>query len=219
MIEKPRDFIKAIPHLSFVQNKDSVEFLKARHRSMSEHHFFSEMEFSTDRDEIKSWAPLLLEGRDDDTPIAATKMNAGTEVDFGCVAKKLIHWLSKQEGCSVHTSHRVRDLTKTPEGWAVTIKDVATGESFIEQTKFVFVGAGGGSLPLLQKSGIKECKTYGGFPIGGQWLVCKNADIVSKHHAKIYGQAELLGICFLGEVVESIMRGGDRGLYLASPLV
>lgn len=191
MIDMPKDFIKPVPHLSFVQSKEQVNFLKARHRSMSEHHFFMDMEFSSDREQIKSWAPLLLEGRDDDTPIAATKMDAGTEVNFGCIAEKLINWLADQQGCDAHTNHRVTDLKEIPEGWMLTIKNLKTGESFVEQSRFVFVGAGGSSLPLLQKSGIKECKTYGGFPIGGQWLVCKNPDLVTKHHAKIYGQADL----------------------------
>lgn len=191
MVDEPSEFIKSIPHLSFVKTEKQVEFLKARYRSLVRHPFFKDMEFTTERSEIGAWAPLLLEGRDDAEPIAATMMRAGTEVNFGCIAEKLIHWFSEQPFCAAHTCHKVLDLDEIPEGWTVTIKNVKTGEIFVEKAKFVFVGAGGGTLPLLQKSGIEECKTYGGFPVGGQWLVCKNPDLVNKHHAKIYGQAEL----------------------------
>jgi len=189
MADNPRDFINQVQHISFVHGAEQVDFLKARHAGMAAHHFFSEMAYSTDRAVIKEWAPLLVEGRAPGVPIAATKMNAGTDVNFGSISRKLLDWLSRQEGCGIATSHRVVDLDKTDAGWDVSIKDLATGKIRHNRAKFVFVGAGGGSLHLLQKSGIPEARGLGGFPIGGQWLVCDNPEVVGKHQAKVYGQA------------------------------
>lgn len=187
MIDRPKDFINPIPHLSFVHGEEQVDFLRARHEEMSAHHFFREMEFSTDRAEIARWAPLLLDGRGD-VPIGATKMDAGTDVNFGALSRKLIAWLSRQPECGVVCGHRVVGLGRSGSGWRVRVKELATKCIRENQAGFVFIGAGGGSLPLLQKSGIEESKGVGGFPIGGQWLVCDNSEIVKRHHAKVYGQ-------------------------------
>ena len=187
MIENPRDFIRPVPHLSFVHGEKMVNFLRARHAAMQAHPFFADMEFSTDRAEIERWAPLLTEGRSD-VPIAATKMDAGTDVDFGTLSRKLLAWLAKQPGCAVSAGQRVVDLDRTADGWNVKVKDASTGAIHRTRAKFVFVGAGGGSLPLLQKAGIPESRGLGGFPIGGQWLICENPEVVAKHQAKVYGQ-------------------------------
>jgi len=189
MIDNPREFINPVPHLSFVHGREQVEFLKARHAGLAAHHFFKEMEFSTDRETIGRWAPLLVEGRDPDVPIAATKMDAGTDIDFGNISRKLLNWLGRQDGCGIAGGHRVVDIRKSGDGWEVHAKDLATGELRKNRTKFVFVGAGGGSLLLLQKADIEESRGLGGFPIGGQWLICDNPGIVKKHQAKVYGQA------------------------------
>lgn len=188
MVGSPKEFINPVPHISFVHGQDQVDFLRARHAALSAHHFFSSMAYSTDRHEISNWAPLLTEKRGD-VPIAATKMDAGTDVNFGNIARKLLTWLANQPNCGIASSHRVTDLQKKSDGWEVTVKDLTTGQYKKNRAKFVFIGAGGGSLPLLQKSGIPESKGLGGFPIGGQWLVCENPEIVSKHQAKVYGQA------------------------------
>jgi len=188
MVDKPSEFINPVPHLSFVHGTEQVDFLEARHAGMAAHHFFSEMEYTTDRTTIASWAPLLTEGRGD-VPIAATKMDGGTDVNFGAISRKLLLWLAAQEGCGVATGHRVVDLERVLAGWRLSIRDLATGEIRHNTAKFVFIGAGGGSLPLLQKAGIPEARGLGGFPIGGQWLICENPDIVTRHQAKVYGQA------------------------------
>ncbi|GAA5508171.1 malate dehydrogenase (quinone) [Novipirellula caenicola] len=189
MIDSPHEFINPVPHISFVHGQEQVDFLKARYEAMSSHHFFADMEFSTDRDTIRQWAPLLVNGRDS-TPIAATRMTSGTDVNFGSLSRKLIQWLADQEGCGVATHHRVSDLHRTAHGWDVTVRDLTRKQTFKTSAKFVFIGAGGGSLPLLQKSGIPESKGFGGFPIGGQWLVCDDPAIVAQHQAKVYGQAQ-----------------------------
>jgi malate dehydrogenase (quinone) len=188
MAERPKDFINPVQHISFVHGDEQVDFLKARYTAMASHHFFREMEYTTDRATIATWAPLLLEGRGN-VPIATTKMDAGTDVNFGEISRKLLTWLGSQEGCGIATGHRVVGLMRKGGGWEVRAKNLTTGEVRVNRAKFVFVGAGGGSLPLLQKSGIPEAKGLGGVPIGGQWLVCDNPEIVAKHQAKVYGQA------------------------------
>jgi malate dehydrogenase (quinone) len=187
MVQNPKDFINPLPHISFVHGQAMVDYLRARYEGMSAHHFFSTMEFTTDRATIGKWAPLLTENRAD-VPIAATKMDNGTDVNFGAISRKLVDWLSNQPNCGVASHHRVIDLKKSGSGWDVTVKDLSTGDIRQNHAKFVFVGAGGGSLPLLQKAGIPEAKGLGGFPIGGQWLICENPEIVNQHQAKVYGQ-------------------------------
>ncbi len=188
MIEQPREFIRPLPHISFVHGQEQVDFLKSRHAGLAAHPFFRSMQYSTDRSKIAEWAPLLMEGREN-IPVAATWMDKGTDVDFGVAARKLLGWLAKQKDCHVSASHRVTNIRDLGDKWQVTVKNLKTGDIFHNRAKFIFVGAGGGSLPLLQKSGIPQSKGLGGFPIGGQWLVCKNPDIVARHQAKVYGQA------------------------------
>ena len=189
MIENPKDFINPVQHISFVKGADQVEFLRDRFKGMSAHHFFAPMEFTTDRARIGSWAPLLTEGRDPAEPIAATKMDLGTDVNFGNVSRKLLTWLARQPGCGVAASHQVVGLKKLADGrWLVDVKNRKTGEKLKATAKFVFVGAGGGSILLLQKAGLPEAKGLGGFPIGGHWLVCDDPAIVARHPAKVYGQ-------------------------------
>ena len=186
MIDRPSEFINAVPHISFVYGQEQVDFLKSRFEGMSAHPFFSEMEYTEDPDQIGEWAPLLMEGREG-MPVAATRMEAGTDVNFGELSRKLIHWMGGQEGCSFYSHNRVTDLNRCTDGWELTIKDLKTGITRSQRAKFVFIGAGGGSLLLLQKAGVPEIKGYGGFPIGGQWLVCDDPEIVKKHDAKVYG--------------------------------
>ncbi len=189
MIDSPRDFINPVPHISFVHGASQLEFLRDRHAAMSAHHFFRQMEFSTDKDEVSSWAPLLITGRNDE-PIAATRMDDGTDVNFGSLSRKLIHWLAAQDGCGVASSHRVMGIQQGSNGWNIRVRDRLRNKVREDSARFVFIGAGGGSLPLLQKSGIPESKGFGGFPIGGQWLVCDDPKIVAQHQAKVYGQAQ-----------------------------
>ncbi|HQY06784.1 MAG TPA: malate dehydrogenase (quinone) [Lacunisphaera sp.] len=194
MIDNPKEFINPVQHISFVHGDDQVKFLKSRFAGMSAHHFFASMEFSTDRAKIGSWAPLLTEGRDPAVPIAATKMDGGTDINFGNVSRKLLAWLGQQEGCAVAAGHKVVGLKRggpvsaPAASWHVTTRNLKTGEEHTVTAKFVFVGAGGGSLPLLQLAGLPEAKGLGGFPIGGHWLVCDDPAIVAKHQAKVYGQ-------------------------------
>ena len=186
MMTNPREFIQPVPHLSFVHGADTVDFLRKRYEGMAAHHFFQGIEYSTNRDTIAKWAPLLLAGCGD-VPIAATKVDAGTDVNFGAISRNLLHWLTEQPGCGVASNHRVTGLRRMGGVWRIRVRDLATGKTRTNHAKFVFVGAGGGSLPLLQKTRIHEAKGLGGFPIGGQWLICDNP-AVEQHQAKVYGQ-------------------------------
>ena len=189
MIDEPSTFINPLPHLAFVFGQGHVDFLRSRFNQMKKHHFFDTMVYTEDREEIRQWTPLLVAGRDPNQPIAATKMDSGTDVNFGSFARQVVQWLDKQQGGSALTRHKVTDLKKKDGRWIVTVKDLATKRTFTNSAKFVFIGAGGGSLPLLQKSGIPQSKGFGGFPIGGQWLVCDNPELVEQHHAKVYGKS------------------------------
>lgn len=190
MVDTPTDFINPVPHISFVHGQKQVDFLKARYDGMKEHHFFRSMEFTADRTVIEQWAPLLIKGRPADEPVAATKMDSGSDVNFGEISRKLIDWLEQQDGCGVATGQRVVGLHRDNDRWQLSLRDVKSGTYAKASAKFVFVGAGGGSLQLLQKSGIAESKGFGGFPVGGQWMVCSDPSIVAQHEAKVYGQAQ-----------------------------
>jgi malate dehydrogenase (quinone) len=176
--------------MSFVWGKDNVAFLRQRFKEMSAHHCYHGMEYSEDAGQIKQWAPLIMEGRSDDEPVAATRIVTGTDVDYGALTHLLVKQLSAQRGFSVHYLRRVIDIAREAGGrWRVETEDSGTFERQAVSAKFVFIGAGGGALELLQKSGIPEARGYGGFPVSGIWLRCDVDDISERHHAKVYGKA------------------------------
>lgn len=183
---RPAEWIRAVPHLSFVRGAAQVDFLRARHAALSAHPFFRAMEFTADRAVLHRWAPLLVEGRTPE-PIAATKIDAGTDVNFGELSRRLLGWLGAQEGCRVFTGHRVTQLRRSATGWEAIVRHTDSGESRPVRARFVFIGAGGGTLPLLQASGLPVADGLGAFPIAGQWLVCENPAVVARHFAKAYG--------------------------------
>ncbi|MFC4991655.1 malate dehydrogenase (quinone) [Rubritalea tangerina] len=190
VIDAPEDFIRKVPHMSFVRGEDGVDFLSKRFQAMAEHHFFGEMEYSEDVAEIGKWAPLLSEGRGENEKIAATRVDGGTDIDFGSLTQILINHLVSLDGVSIATETSVRDIDRTSEGgWKVRVREDGELSSEKIYAKFVFIGAGGGSLKLLQKSGIREGKGFGGFPVSGQFLVCQDEEIIEKHAAKVYGKA------------------------------
>ncbi|WP_300451612.1 malate dehydrogenase (quinone) [uncultured Helicobacter sp.] len=190
ILKEPRTFINPVPHLSFVVDH-IVPYLKQRYETLKTSPLFANMYYSEDREQIKQWAPLLLEGRDDKQHIAVTYMEEGSDVNFGEMVRQFRNKLSQKDGFDVYVNHKVYDLEKEGNKWRLDVLDKQSGERKQIRAKFVFLGGGGGSFPLLQKSGIPEGKEYGGFPVGGLWLVCKNREIIDKHHAKIYGKASI----------------------------
>lgn len=190
VLPQPENFIQPVPHMSFVWGTENQEFLRARFESMRKHHFFHEMEYSEDPEVIAKWAPLLMEGRPHNEPVAATRVATGTDVNFGALTETLVEYLDAKEGIRLATHHIVKDLSRRKDGrWRVEVRNLDKGINRTIDAPFVFVGAGGASLPLLQKSKIKEGKGFGGFPVSGQFLVCDQSDIVEHHQAKVYGKA------------------------------
>ncbi|MBV8397634.1 MAG: FAD-dependent oxidoreductase, partial [Acetobacteraceae bacterium] len=189
-IPDPRAFIHPCPHMSFVWGRDNVAFLRKRFEAMSSSHCYHGMEYSENRAKIAEWAPLIMEGRGDDEPFAATRIITGTDVDYGALTHLLIKHLAAQPGVSVHYKHRVVDLDREVNGaWRVDVEDVDTRMRDAVTAKFVFIGAGGDAIELLQKSRIPEGRGYGGFPVSGIWLRCDESAVSDRHHAKVYGKA------------------------------
>ena len=190
VLPNPEQFIQPIPHMSFVWGDENRNYLKRRYETMKSHHFFAEMEYSDDPKVIAEWAPLLLEGRPHDNVVAATRVKSGTDVNFGALTENLVEYLDAQDDIRLATHHIVKDLERKRDGrWRVEVRNLTKGINRTIDTPFVFVGAGGASLPLLQKSKIEEGKGFGGFPVSGQFLVCDNPEVVDKHQAKVYGKA------------------------------
>ncbi|MEK5176632.1 malate:quinone oxidoreductase [Heyndrickxia sp. FSL W8-0496] len=191
LIHNPQDFIMPIPHMSLVQGEKNVTFLKKRFEALSNNPLFQGMEFSDDPDKLKEWIPLIMEGRTDNEPIAATKIDSGTDVNFGALTRMLFDHL-KSLDVEINYKHTVKDIKRTNEGlWEVKVHNIESGSTEYHTAKFVFIGGGGGSLPLLQKTGIPESKHIGGFPVSGLFMVCNNPEIVEQHHAKVYGKAKV----------------------------
>ncbi len=191
-INSPEKFIHTVPHISFVWGAENVAFLRKRYEVMRLHPLFEDMLYSEDREVLKAWMPLVMAGRDGEIPVAATKMSIGTDVNFGELTRTMFDYLESLEGVSLHLNCEVRDLDKQQNGpWRVEVKDLAKDEKMELEADFVFIGAGGGALPLLEKSNIEEAEGYGGFPISGQWLVCNNPEVIERHAAKVYGKASV----------------------------
>ncbi|USK71282.1 malate:quinone oxidoreductase [Peribacillus asahii] len=190
LIRNPEDFIMPLPHMSLVEGEKNVTFLKKRFEALSNNPLFQGMEFSDDPKKLKEWIPVIMDGRTSKEPIAATKIDSGTDVNFGALTRMLIDHLKKQN-VEVNYNHQVNDLKRTSDGsWELKVRN-ASGQVERHTAKFVFIGGGGGSLPLLQKTGIPESKHVGGFPVSGIFLACNNPKVVEQHHAKVYGKAKV----------------------------
>lgn len=184
----PRRFINAVPHVSFVHGVDNVDYLRKRHEALARHTLFAGMEFVDDASEFARRLPLMAKHRDFVEPVALTWSDSGTDVDFGELTTQLIGHLGVS-GADVRFGSEVCDIKRDSDGaWRVTAENLRTGRRSVVKAKFVFVGAGGGALPLLQKAGIKEINGFGGFPASGAFLRCVNPALVPRHHAKVYGK-------------------------------
>jgi len=189
VMPEPRKFINPVPHMTFVTGESNVEFLRTRYEALKSHPLFKDMEYSEDAAVIHSWAPLLVLGRSKSEPIAATRIVGGTDIDFGAQAGELFDGLVAR-GARLRKDKRVTSLKRLKDGnWRLKIRDEIGGTPSVATARFVFVGAGGAALTLLQSSGIKEIRGYGGFPISGEFLRTSDPEIVSRHQAKVYGKA------------------------------
>jgi len=213
LLPAPSSFINPTPHISFVSGADNVAFLRQRHQAMSAHAQFADMRYSADPEVLRQWMPLVMERRDPAQAVAATRVEYGADIDFGALTRALVETLRKQPNFSLLTHHSVRALEQDKRGrWHVHVQDLSShhGKTFV--APFAFLGAGGGALPLLQKSGIPESRGYGGFPVSGQWLVCRTPEIVSRHHAKVYGKAPLGAPPMSVPHLDTRIIGGQRAL-------
>ncbi|WP_333474074.1 malate:quinone oxidoreductase [Psychrobacillus psychrodurans] len=191
LIDNPKDFIMPLPHMSMVQGEENVAFLKKRFEAMSQNPLFQGMEFSDDPAKLMEWIPLIMENRPVNEAIAATKIDSGTDVNFGALTRMLLdHLMTKDVEIKFNSS--VDNVKRTSDNkWEIKVKNNAEGKIENHTADFVFVGGGGGSLHLLQKSGIPEGKHIGGFPVSGLFLVCNKPEVVEQHHAKVYGKAKV----------------------------
>ena len=183
-------FLREVPHISFVTGGD-VPYLRARAETLSRSPLFHGMEYTEDPAQIAEWIPLVMEGREPGAPVAATRVLHGTDVNFGALTRSLVTWIDEVSGFAIELGREVRGITRADGGWLLEIKNLATGSERTVHAKFVFIGAGGYSLKLLEASGIPEARGYGAFPVSGQWLRCTNRDVIARHHAKVYGLAEV----------------------------
>jgi malate dehydrogenase (quinone) len=183
-------FINHIPHMSFVWGAANVGFLHQRHAALTQSPLFKGMTYSEDPQQLREWIPLVMEGRDPSQPVAATCMELGTDVNFGSLTRGMFTLLQQKDNVRFYFNHEVDSLRKKDDGsWQVKATDRLSGETHKVRGRFVFIGAGGGSLTLLEKSDIPEGHGFGGFPVSGQWLKCINPDVIARHDAKVYGKA------------------------------
>ena len=188
----PKDFINQVPHMSFVEGQEDVEYLRKRFEALQKCHLFEGMEFSDDFEKIKSWIPLMMKDRNPKEPIAATRTPHGTDLNFGTLTRNLCKHLKDKYEVDVFLNHEVQTLEQQEnKTWKLRVEDKTNGEDRHVTSQFVFIGAGGGSLRLLEKSDIPEAEGFGGFPVSGQWLVCNNEKVIAQHEAKVYGKAKV----------------------------
>ncbi|UWF77111.1 malate:quinone oxidoreductase [Microbacterium sp. EF45047] len=191
VLREPATFINSTPHMTFVRGEKDVAYLKARYEILKDQPLFEGIEYSEDSRVINQWAPLLMQKRRKGEPFAATRVPSGTDVDFGALTHQLFDHLSAN-GVELRTDTEVRRLKRQKDGsWLVKYRRTIGGTPGEVKARFVFVGAGGWALKMLQRSGIPEIKGYGVFPIGGQFLKTTNPKIVAQHKAKVYSQASV----------------------------
>ena len=191
LIHNPSDFIRQLPHMSMVIGEQDIKFLEKRFEALSNNPLFQGMEFSDDPEKLMKWIPLIMQDRALNEPIAATKMDSGTDVNFGVLTRILFDHLENKD-VQVKYRHSVDHIKRASDGsWELKVRNVKSGLIENHKAKFVFIGGGGGSLHLLQKSGIPEGRHIGGFPVSGIFMVCNNPEVIAKHHAKVYGKAKV----------------------------
>jgi malate dehydrogenase (quinone) len=192
VLKNPHSFINSTPHMSFVWGDDNIKFLKKRYEALKASPLFSGMMYSEDPEQIKQWVPLMMAGRDPQQKLAATWSSLGTDVNFGEITRQFVSYLQTKAEFSLKLSSEVQEISRNADGsWHVEYENLKDGTTTEVDAKFVFVGAGGGALKLLQKSGIPEADEYAGFPVGGSFLVTENATVAQQHMAKAYGIASV----------------------------
>ncbi len=188
-IENPKEFIRPLPHISFVMGIRNVDFLKRRYDALKSLPMFEGLTYTEDHKVLAEWMPLMMQGRNSNEPLAASKIDEGTDVNFGELTRKLVKNIEQHDNAQVHFRHEVVDFKQLDNSkWEVKVRNLVTGETETHVADYIFIGAGGNAIPLLQKTKIPESKHLGGFPISGAFLVCNNPKVVREHNAKVYGK-------------------------------
>lgn len=188
-IDNPEEFIRPLPHISFVMGAGNVDFLKRRYEALASHPMFRDLEYTEDNNKMKEWIPLMMNGRAPDEPVAASKIDDGTDVNFGELTRKMARNIAGHNNTSVHYRHEVQNFRQLDNGkWEVKVYNIEEDKIEYHTADYIFIGAGGHAIPLLQKTKIPESKHLGGFPISGAFLVCNNPEVVGRHNAKVYGK-------------------------------
>jgi len=188
-INNPKEFIRSLPHISFVDGEKNVDFLEKRFKALSKYPTFRKMEYSDDPKRLAEWVPLIMENRTTDKPVAGTKVDGGTDINFGELTRKMMDNLESEENINISYKSEVLAIDRIENNaWEVKVRNYADNTLEYHTADFVFIGAGGGAIPLLQKTKIPESKSIGGFPISGEFLICTNPEIVNQHEAKVYGK-------------------------------
>lgn len=212
-LPEPEQFINPIPHMSVIWGEKNIEFLRKRHAELTKHPMFKDMQFSDDPEVLKQWLPLIMKGRDPNQKVAATRVDYGTDVNFAAVGGGMLRHLRTQNNFKLMLNTQAIDLKQLNDSsWKTKIKNTQSGDTQTIQSKFVFIGAGGAALHLLQKAKIPEAKGYAGFPVSGQWLVCKNPEIIEQHQAKAYGKGPVDAPPMSVPHLDTRMINGEKGL-------
>lgn len=191
LLRNPQDFINPVPHVSFAQGEEQIDYLRRRYENLSKNHMFPNMKFTRDEAEFSEKLPLMAQGRNfAEEPVAISWIDEGTDINYGALTKQFIN-TATEKGTEVRYGHEVVDIKRDGGKWKVTVRNVHTGDKQVATARFVFVGAGGYALDLLRKAGVPEVRGYAGFPISGLWLRTTNQELVSQHQAKVYGKAKV----------------------------
>ncbi|KGG16542.1 MULTISPECIES: malate:quinone oxidoreductase [unclassified Prochlorococcus] len=186
----PESFLHLLPHVSCVWSEENIAFLRQRYSKLVSQPQFSDMEWSEDSGELKEWIPLMMNGRDPQQKVAATRVKRGTDIDFGALTTTYIEMLEQTDSVKIEVSTEVVDIQRHDNQiWQLSLSK--NGSEYCVKAPFVFLGAGGAALALLQKSKIPEGREYGGFPVSGQWLLCNNPELTQTHNAKVYGKSAI----------------------------
>ncbi|MCS4536311.1 malate dehydrogenase (quinone) [Corynebacterium sp. HS2168-gen11] len=211
VLPTPRDFINPVPHVSFGHGDDQVEYLRKRYEVLAAHPLFVGMEYTDDRKVFDEKLPLMGEGRSHATKVAISWTDAGTDINYGELTKQFLADASAQ-GTEIRYGHEVVGLRQDGKKWKITVKNRHTGDLSVFRANFVFVGAGGMAIRLLQMSGIPEIRGFGGFPVSGQWLRCTNPEIIEQHRAKVYGKASVGAPPMSVPHLDTRVIDGEKGL-------
>lgn len=189
-IEDPQTFLKGMPHHSWVAGTKNTDYLEKRYEAFKKHFMFDTIEFTRSIDKMKAWFPLIMRERTEDEVMAGSRIDRGTEVNFGVLTKRLYKILATEFDTPVHFHKEVLDLDPLENGnWTAITKDLETGDQQSIEADHIFIGAGGGALLLLETVEIDEKDGFGGFPVSGEWLVCTNEELIDQHYAKVYSKA------------------------------